>query len=202
VSNSKANRAQLDDWVERWLKANKDSEAAGDWSNLADFYTEDATYGWNYGPNQEFMAVGREQIREVVMVAEMAGLEGWNYPYQEIVVDDRTGSVVGFWRQLADATRPDGSRYEVAGIGGSWFRYGGNFQWRWQRDWFDLGSTAHTFLEIVSAGKAPQPLLDRMSLHGPSQPGHYTRANLPSSVWPPPVEAGEHLAQAPSEATA
>ena len=43
----------------------------------------------------------------------------------------------------------------------------------WQRDWFDLGSTAHTFLSLAGSGKAPQPLLDRMGLDGPSQPGHY-----------------------------
>ncbi len=57
----------------------------------------------------------------------------------------------------------------------------------WQRDWFDLGSTAHTFLSLAGSGKAPQPLLDRMGLHGPSQPGHYTRDELPSTIWPPVV---------------
>ena len=46
------NRAELEDWVERWLQANKDGEVAGDWKLLADFYTEDATYGWNIGPKK------------------------------------------------------------------------------------------------------------------------------------------------------
>ena len=41
---------------------------------------------------------------------------------------------------MADATRPDGSPYVIAGIGGSWFRYGGNGQWSWQRDFFDVGN--------------------------------------------------------------
>ncbi len=40
-------RTQLDDWVQRWLTANADCEKAGDWTPLAEFYTEDATYGWN-----------------------------------------------------------------------------------------------------------------------------------------------------------
>ncbi len=30
------------------------AEAAGDWKPLADMYTEDATYGWNYGPQAGF----------------------------------------------------------------------------------------------------------------------------------------------------
>jgi hypothetical protein len=58
----------------------------------------------------------------------------------------------------------------------------------WQRDWFDLGSTAHTFSALASSGKAPRPLLDRMKLNGMEQPGHYSLNDLPSTVWPPPVE--------------
>jgi hypothetical protein len=199
-------RARMEEHWERWLAANRVAERDRDWSPLADFYAEDATYGWMYTPDEHFMAVGRDEIRDVALGTEMAGMDGWHYDYVAVVMDDTNGMVVGFWRQRAGILDEAGREYEVTGIGGSWFGYGvdatGEYAFAWQRDWFDLGSTAHTFLEIASAGKAPQALLDRMSLHGPSQPGHYTRANLPSSVWPPPVEAGEHLAQAPSEATA
>jgi hypothetical protein len=72
-------RDQLDSWVERWLQANKDSEAAGDWKNLADFYTEDATYGWNIGPKEDVMCVGRDEIHDVALGLEMEGLENWVY---------------------------------------------------------------------------------------------------------------------------
>src|SRR5262245_47820492 len=104
----KFDRAELDEMVTRWEQANKDCEAAGDWRPLADYYTEDATYGWNYGPKQEFMAVGRQEIRDIAIGLEMDGLEGWTYPYQEFVVDDRSGTVIGLWKQVSDATRPDG----------------------------------------------------------------------------------------------
>ena len=70
-------RAQLEEWVERWLQVNRDAEAAGDWKPMADFYTEDATYGWNYGADTDFMAIGRDEIREVALGAEMGGLDGW-----------------------------------------------------------------------------------------------------------------------------
>ena len=119
-------RAEMEGMVERWLQANRDAEAAGDWWPMAELYTPDATYGWNYGPETTFMAVGRDEIRELALGNEMAGLDGWEYPYEEILIDEAKGQVVGFWRQLATATRPDGSRYEVQGIGGSWFRYGGD----------------------------------------------------------------------------
>ena len=47
-------------------------------------------------------------------------------------------------------TRDDGTHYQVAGIGGSWFRYGGNFQWSWQRDFFDFGNVSSLFLEMIT----------------------------------------------------
>jgi hypothetical protein len=45
-------RQQLEDWVQRWLQVNRDAEKAGDWKPLADFYSDDATYGWNIGPKE------------------------------------------------------------------------------------------------------------------------------------------------------
>ena len=51
-------RDELENWVERWLQANRDAEKAGDWAPLADFYAEDATYGWNIGPKEDVMCIG------------------------------------------------------------------------------------------------------------------------------------------------
>lgn len=187
-------RTRMDEFWQRWLHFNREAERLGDWSQLADFYAEDATYGWMYTPDEHFMAVGREDIRAYALGTEMAGLDGWRYDYVATVVDDQTGMIVGFWKQRAGIDDEAGREYEVTGIGGSWFGYGederGNGRFDWQRDWFDLGSVADTFLSIVKAGKASQGLTDRMALDGPSQPGHYRWADLPSTVWPPPVEGG------------
>ena len=51
-------REVLEDFVERWLEANRVAEAEGYWKGLADFYTDDATYGWNIGPKEDVMCVG------------------------------------------------------------------------------------------------------------------------------------------------
>ena len=59
-------RTEIEAMVQRWLDANRAAEAAGDWKPMADLYTEDATYGWNYGADTDFMAVGREEIRELL----------------------------------------------------------------------------------------------------------------------------------------
>jgi hypothetical protein len=177
-------RDELNEMVERWLEANRTAEAAGDWKPMAELYTEDATYGWNYGPQTDFMAVGRDEIREVALGLEMAGLDGWSYPYEEVVIDDSKGHVIGFWRQLADATRPDGSRYEVAGIGGSWFIYGGDFQWRWQRDWFDFGNAAALFLEMMTDGTLSDGMTARMQRSMKADlPGYHPLGTAPVGIW-------------------
>jgi hypothetical protein len=199
-------RAEIQQFWDSWLGINREAERRADWGIMADWYAEDATYGWMYTPDEHFMAVGRDQIRDWAIGQEMAGLEGWHYDYQATLIDEKNAMVVGFWKQRSgivdDST---GDEFEILGIGGSWFgverQIGGAdhglLKFAWQRDWFDLGSTAHTFLAIAGSGKAPQGLLDRMSLNGTEQPGHYRHADLPSTVWPPPVERGDFLTQRP-----
>ena len=89
---------------------------------MAEWYAEDATYGWMYAPDEHFMAVGRDQIRDCAIGIEMDGLDGWHYDYQCTMIDEAKGMVVGFWKQrsgiIDDAT---GEEYEILGIGGSWF---------------------------------------------------------------------------------
>ena len=134
-------REQLEDWVERWLQVNRDAEKAGDWKPLADFYADDATYGWNIGPKEDVMCIGIDEIRDIALGLEMAGLEGWKYPYQ------RWSSTTGSARSSDSGSRSpdptsDGGEREIYGIGGSWFRLtdvDGAAKIEWQRDFFDFG---------------------------------------------------------------
>src|SRR5579864_960678 len=173
---------ELQEMVGRWLEANRQAQEAGDWRPMADLYTEDATYGWNLGPREEFMAVGRAEIRDVALGLEMGGLDGWVYPYQEMLIDERRGHVVGFWKQVADQRRADGRNYEVAGIGGSWFRYAGAWQWSWQRDFFDFGNAAALFVEMIGAGTLSEGMTRRMerSTSKDLLPGHYRLGEAPA----------------------
>jgi hypothetical protein len=178
-------RDELEAMVEHWLASNRRAEETGDWRVLADCYAEDAHYGWNYGPEHTFMAVGRDEIRDIAIGLEMGGLDGWKYPYETVLIDDRKGQVIGLWRQIATSQRADGSNYEVAGIGGSWFGYAGSMQWGWQRDWFDYGNAVHTFLEMMKDGTLSAGMTERMhrSLGG-DQPGHYPVDGAPRPLWP------------------
>jgi len=146
-------RKELDKMMQRWLEANRLAEAEGDWSkHLGPLYTEDAEYRWNVGPNEEFVAEGRQQIEDWALGVQMEGFAGWSYPYDKVLIDQTQGEVVCFWRQIAPWKRPDGSDYEVAGLGGSWFRYGGDFKWEWQRDFFDLGNVFALLAELAADG--------------------------------------------------
>lgn len=178
-------RDELDEMVRRWLDANEKCEAAGDWRPLAEMYTADATYGWNYGPKEDFMAVGRAEIRDLALGQEMQGLEGWRYPYQSVLADEATGDVMGMWKQVADATRVDGSHYQVHGFGGSWFRYAGDWQWSWQRDFFDFGNVSALFMEMIEDGALSDGMNKRIeSAMATERPaGWYPLGATPVPLW-------------------
>lgn len=200
-------RAEIEEFWDSWLAINREAERSGDWRVMAEWYAEDATYGWMYSVDEHFMAVGRDQIREWAIGIEMDGFDGWHYDYQATVMDEKTGMIVGFWKQRSGIVDDaSGKEYEILGIGGSWFGVerqtsgadAGQLKFAWQRDWFDMPSTAHTFLEIIKAGKASERLLERMKVTGHGVPGHYHLADIPAPVWPPPVERGDFVTQAPA----
>ena len=59
-------RAEIEETMQRWLDANEKAEATGDWiTHLGPFYTDDAVYRWNVGPNEEFEAKGKKAIEEL-----------------------------------------------------------------------------------------------------------------------------------------
>ena len=177
-------RAEIEEMVERWIAANQRAEELGDWTILAEMYTEDATYGWNYGPNTEFMAIGRDEIRDLALGAEMAGLGGWEYPYMAKIIDPEQGFFVGFWKQVAGGSRDDGTPYEVAGLGGSWYKYGGDFRWSWQRDWFDFGNAGALFLELLEVGRLSDAMQTRIErAMRPALPGYYPVHRAPVGIW-------------------
>ncbi len=186
-------REQLEDWVERWLQVNRDAEKAGDWRPLADFYADDATYGWNIGPKEDVMCIGVGEIRDIALGLEMAGLEGWRYPYQKVIIDDKIGEIVGFWKQIAGGAGDtdggtDSKEYEIYGIGGSWFRLtdvDGAAKIEWQRDFFDFGHVQKLYLDLMKDGKLSKGMQERIerSLAGEKLPGYYPLGESPVPIW-------------------
>ena len=176
-------REQLEDFVERWLAVNREAERQGDWTALADFYADDATYGWNIGPKEDVMCVGKKEIREIALGLEMAGLEGWTYPYQRVLMDEKIGEVVGFWKQVA--TDAQGNSQEIYGIGGSWFRLNSDGLIEWQRDFFDFGHVQKLYMQLIQEGKLSKGMQERIerSLAGEKLPGYYPLGQAPVPIW-------------------
>jgi len=170
-------REELEEMMRRWVAASDDAGKTGDWSKMSAFYAEDAIYTWNNGANWEFIANGRQQIHDWVFGTEMAGLEHWVYPYVRTLVDDQKGEIVGFWRQIAPDKDPDGKPYEIAGTGGSWFRYAGNHQWAWQRDFFDHMNVGATFGQMAKNEHLTPKMVERMK-KGSKMPGWIHRTEL------------------------
>ena len=90
------------------------------------------------------------EIRDVALGLEMEGLENWVYEYQKVLIDEKQGEIVGFWKQIVNKT--DGTRDEIYGIGGSWFRLNDDLKIEWQRDFFDFGHVAKMFGKLIESG--------------------------------------------------
>jgi hypothetical protein len=132
------------------------------------------SYPRNNGEKWEFAAQGRQQIHDWVFGTEMVGLEHWVYPYVRTLIDDQKGEIIGIWRQIAPDKDTDGNHYEIAGTGGSWFRYAGNFQWSWQRDFFDHANAGVVFGAMM---KNDQLTPERMKA-GSRMPGWIRRSEI------------------------
>ena len=168
-------REELEEMLRRWIAANDEAGKTGVWAPMADYYAEDAVYTWNNGPAWEFVARGRDQIRDWVFGTEMEGLEQWTYPYVRTIIDDQKGEILGVWRQLAPVKDPQGNAYEIAGTGGSWFRYAGNYQWGWQRDFFDHANAGAVFGAMAQNQQLTPKMIERMK-KGSKMPGWVKRA--------------------------
>jgi hypothetical protein len=117
------------------------------------------------------------------MGKEMEGLEGWKYPYERVLIDDRIGEIVGFWKHLSCDV--DGNEELIHGIGGSWFRYAGNGKFDWQRDFFDFGHIAARYKKLIKAGKLSDAMLKRLehAVSGEKPQCWYPIGQTPVPLW-------------------
>jgi hypothetical protein len=182
-------RANFDAFWDDWLDINRRAQEAGDWGIMASFYEPDASYGWSYSPTDHFMANGRDEIRDLALGTEMLGFQGWIYPYQGVIFDDRSGQAFGLWRQLTTFKSPSGEPYEIKGLGASWFQYSGNRSWSWQRDIFDVAMATDAMVQILRDGDSSPQLDERMrAIKSGNQPGHYDSwESMSAPLWPIPA---------------
>jgi len=104
-----------------------------------------------------------------------------------VLVDDKQGEIVGFWKQIVN--KSDGTQGEIYGIGGSWFRLtavkNGALKIEWQRDFFDFGHVSFMFGRLIESGDLSPGMQKRIerSLAGEKLPGYYPLGEAPVPIW-------------------
>ena len=164
-------RSELEEMIRRFVAANDKAGDTGDWEPLADVLRR-----------------GRDLLLEQRPEARVRGARPRRDPPLRVRHrDGRPREVDVPVRARADRrpgrrgdrrlapgragdAQADGTPYEIAGTGGSWFRYGGNFQWVWQRDFFDHANAGAAFIAMAKDGKLSEGMQRRMS-QGTKAPG-------------------------------
>jgi hypothetical protein len=105
------------------------------------------------------------------------------YEYQKVLIDEKQGEIVGFWKQIVNKT--DGTQDEIYGIGGSWFRLNSEQLIEWQRDFFDFGHVAKMFASLIESGDLSTGMQKRIerSIAGEKLPGYYPLGQAPVPIW-------------------
>ena len=115
------------------------------WSELAQFFTDDATFidpAWG-------RVEGIDAIRQF-LDDSMTGLEGWSFPQDFCLVDgDR---IISRWLNRLPGQRADGSYYEAPGI--SLILYAGDGRFRYEEDLLNM---VHVTELIRESGWKPGP---------------------------------------------
>ena len=139
-------REEVDAAVARYLEVRERMDRGeGAWTDLADLFTDDATYidpAWG-------RVDGRAAILEF-LEESMAGLEDWTFPVEWVAVDG--DHVVVKWRQVLPGRRDDGTSYENSGV--SLLTYAGDGRFARSEDHLNM---LHVHEVIAESGWRPGP---------------------------------------------
>jgi ketosteroid isomerase-like protein len=126
-----------------------------DWPDMAELFTDDATYidpAWG-------RVDGIDDIREF-MAESMAGLEDWRFPIDWVAIDG--DHVIVKWTQLLPGTRADGTPYANSGL--SDLTYAGNGRFSRSEDFLNM---LHVHEVIQESGWKPGPGFTPPPTHPP-----------------------------------
>jgi ketosteroid isomerase-like protein len=141
-----ARAAELASTLQRYLAYRHDvDEGKRPWSDLADFFVDDAVFidpAWG-------RIEGLDDIR-AFLVDSMTGIEDWTFPVDRLYVDG--DEVVVKFRQVLPGSRPDGSPIQQSGY--STLLYAGGGKFRYEEDVLNM---AHVFEDLRAIGfQAPE----------------------------------------------
>ena len=139
-------REEVEAAVATYVKVRERMDAGeGGWEEMADLFTDDASYidpAWG-------LVEGKPAIREF-MRDSMAGLEDWLFPIEWIAIDG--DHVVVKWIQRLPGQRADGSAYDNSGV--SLLTYAGGGRFSRSEDHLNM---LHVYEVIAESGWRPGP---------------------------------------------
>jgi ketosteroid isomerase-like protein len=128
--------------MERYVAVREDIDAGkGTWSDLAQFFTDDAVFidpAWG-------RVEGIDEMRRTVFGDAMVGFEDWKFPIEFYAIDG--DNVVIKWKQVLGGTRADGSPYQQSGV--STLLYAGNGKFRYEEDLLNM---VHVLEDMRTSG--------------------------------------------------
>jgi len=148
MSEFTRSREEVRALFDRWIEDNRKCEQERDWSRLAEYYAEDASYQYSMGAAGTRTAQGRDEIRRLVMQRDMAGFDGWTFPYEWVLIEG--DKVMTKWWNQAPALRDDGTPYRLIGV--SCIRINNDLQIQEMHDCFDLSALLEMIKEINRKG--------------------------------------------------
>ena len=136
-------RDEVEGAVQRYL-ALRTACSAGEqpWTALAECFTDDMVFvdpAWG-------RVEGIENVRTELLDTAMAGLDGWEYPTDLVLIDG--DDVIVKWRQRIPGA--DGTHYEQSGF--SLLVYAGDGRFRFEEDLLNM---AHVMEDMTASGWRP-----------------------------------------------
>ena len=123
----------------RYVQARTDVEqGTKTWSELAEFFTEDAVFidpAWG-------RSEGREHLAEF-MGKSMQGLEDWTFPEGWTMVEGNR--IVSFWWNRLPGQREDGTPFQAPGV--SIIHYAGDGRFSYELDILNMAEVGELFSE-------------------------------------------------------
>ena len=177
-------REELDDWVERWLEANRDCREHGRLEAAGRLLHRRRHLRLEHRPQ------GRRDVRRPRRDPRRRAGSGDGRPGElGLRVPEGAHRRQAWARSSASGSRSstsrDGTQDEIYGIGGSWFRLNGNLKIEWQRDFFDFGHVSKMFVKLIESGDLSAGMQKRIERSWPARscPATTRSARRRSPIW-------------------
>jgi ketosteroid isomerase-like protein len=124
-------REEIDAVMQRYVAVRENiDEGRGTWSDLAQFFTDDAVFidpAWG-------RVEGIDEMKLTVFGDAMVGLEEWKFPVEFYAIEG--DNVIVKWKQALPGRRENGRPYEQSGV--STLIYAGDGKFRYEEDLLNM----------------------------------------------------------------